>query len=126
MYFWLKVFCVIQIFRKMMKYSKKKFLEILEKKALKMTSQLVIFRAYFSRPPDPKSEMFFFSINQIIKNSGLNKLYHHNSVNDSFIPPANFVCGGVNCFHVVCACVRACVRLCVCPSILNVFFFLIT
>ena len=35
------------------------------------------------------------------------------------IPPANFVCGGVYCFHVVCACVRASVH----PSVRNVLFF---
>ena len=36
--------------------------------------------------------------------------------------PANFVCGGVYCFHVVRACVRACVRPCVRhPSV--TFFF---
>ena len=42
------------------------------------------------------------------------------------IPPANFVCGGVYCFHVVracvCVCVRACVRPCVRPSVRNVLF----
>ena len=42
------------------------------------------------------------------------------------IPPANFVCGGVYCFHVVRACVRVCVCLCVClsvhPSVRNVLF----
>ena len=32
-----------------------------------------------------------------------------------FIPPANFVCGGVYCFHVV--------RACVCASVRNVLFF---
>ena len=35
------------------------------------------------------------------------------------IPPANFVCGGVYCFHVV----RPCVRPSVCPSVRNVLFF---
>ena len=34
------------------------------------------------------------------------------------IPPANFVCGGVYCFHVVCPCVRAYVR----QSVRNVLF----
>ena len=40
-------------------------------------------------------------------------------VSTFIIPPANFVCGGVYCFHVVraCVCVRACVRVCVRPSI---------
>ena len=36
-----------------------------------------------------------------------------------FIPPANFVCGGVYCFHVV----RACVYASVCASVRNVLFF---
>ena len=43
------------------------------KKALKMTSQLVIFRAFFSfffRPPDPKSEKKIL-VKQLIKKSGL-------------------------------------------------------
>ena len=39
-----------------------------KKKALKMTSQLIIFRAFF-RPPDPKSEKNL--VNQLIKQSGL-------------------------------------------------------
>ena len=30
-----------------------------------------------------------------------------------FIPPANFVCGGVYCFYIVRACVCVCVRPCV-------------
>ena len=38
------------------------------------------------------------------------------------IPPANFVCGGVYCFHVVRACVRVCVRPSVCPSVMFCFF----
>ena len=37
-------------------------------------------------------------------------IYHILSI---IIPPANFVCGGVYCFHVV----RACVCACVCPSV---------
>ena len=55
-----------------MKKKKKK-----KKKALKMTSQLVIFRAflfiYFSSP-DPKSEKNI-PVNQLIKNSGLIRTY---------------------------------------------------
>ena len=73
--------CPVQIFRKMMKYLKITllvllfFLEILkkkkknsEKKDLKMTRQLVIFRAflfYFSSP-DPRSEKKN-PVNQLIK-----------------------------------------------------------
>ena len=33
------------------------------------------------------------------------------------LPPANFVCGGVYCFHVVRLCVRPCVRPSVRPSV---------
>ena len=40
-----------------------------------------------------------------------------------FIPPANFVCGGVYCFHIVRACVCVCVRPCVRASVRNVLFF---
>ena len=65
--------CPVQIFRKMMKYYKDliqtvgvyltSFTEILKKerkalntkKALKMTSQLVIFRTFFSPPPLPST-----------------------------------------------------------------------
>ena len=36
--------------------------------------------------------------------------------------PANFVCGGVYCFQVVCACVRPCVRASVRPSVTFCFF----
>ena len=39
-------------------------LDIKKKKTLKMTSQLVIFRAFFFRPPDPKSEKN--PVNQLI------------------------------------------------------------
>ena len=39
-----------------------------------------------------------------------------------FIPPANFVCCGVYCFHVVRACVRLCVRPSVRPSVTFCFF----
>ena len=38
--------------------------DIWEKSPLKMTSHLVIFRAFFSHPPDPKSEK---NVNQVIK-----------------------------------------------------------
>ena len=41
-------------------------------------------------------------------------------------PLANFVCGGVYCFHVVHACVRVCVCASMCasvsPSVRNVLF----
>ena len=36
-----------------------------------------------------------------------------NKIKEIIIPPANFVCGGVYCFHVV----RACVRASVCASV---------
>ena len=39
-----------------MSIAKTIILEILPKKALKMASQLVIFRLFFFRLPDPKSE----------------------------------------------------------------------
>ena len=37
-------------------------------------------------------------------------LFHLQTKKYIFLPPANFVCGGVYCFHVVRACVRPSVR----------------
>ena len=55
---------VFTVFLEILKKKKKKkaLKKKKKKKALKMTSQLVIFRAFlfiFFRPPDPRSENFF-------------------------------------------------------------------
>ena len=75
----LKVFVLSRFFRKMIKYLKIKVyltcftvvvfsgdIKKKKKKNLKMTSQLVIFRAFFFRPPDPESEKKI-PVNQLIK-----------------------------------------------------------
>ena len=61
----------LEILKKKKALGKKKEKKISgkKKKALKMTSQLVIFRAFlfiFFRPPDPRSEKKF-PVNQLIK-----------------------------------------------------------
>ena len=71
---------VLEIFKKKKKKKKKKKSSENEIKALKMTSQLVIFRAFqlvifrafffFFPSPDPKSEKKN-PVNQLIKKSGL-------------------------------------------------------
>ena len=54
-----------------------------EKEALKMTSQIVIFRAFFTPSPDPKSEKN--AVNQRMKKSGLTALLHVDLINIAYL-----------------------------------------
>ena len=72
------------------------------------------------------SELLFFlfpyvncDITMVARSFVGSNYYNLNSYKlNIFIPPANFVCGGVYCFHVVRVCVRASVRV----SVRNVLF----